>query len=174
VLTEGSGRAELQHGVAGDEDRRRGRAALMEEGDAEVIKPSGLRGSVRGTPVEVARELKRSETHRRRGIARAENLPLADQRRWRLRIRATAHGAEARDVLGEAAATWDRPERHLWIRRGARQPRRAGRPCNGPRASRGSVTARPNPSARKLLEEGEGVGEAGQRARGTAERGHGQ
>jgi hypothetical protein len=132
----------------------------VEEGDAEVIEPSGLRGSVRGAPVEVARGLRRPETHRRQGIARAEHLPLVDQRRWRLPIRATAHGAEARGALGEAAATWDRPERRLWIRRGARQPRRAGRPCNGPRASRGFITARPNQSVGKLLEGG--VGEAGQ------------
>jgi hypothetical protein len=100
VLTEGSGRAELQRVVAGDEDRRWGRAALMEEGDAEVIKPSGLLGSVRGAPVEVTRGLRRPETHRRRGIARAEHLPLADQWWWHLPIRSVACGAEVRGMLG--------------------------------------------------------------------------
>jgi hypothetical protein len=72
----------------------------VEEGDAEVIEPSGLRGSVRGAPVEVAQGLRRPETHRRRGIARAEHLPLADQRRWCLPIRAVGCGAEVRGVLG--------------------------------------------------------------------------
>jgi hypothetical protein len=73
---------------------------LVEEGDAEVIEPSGLRGSVRGAPVEVARGLRRPETHRRRGVARAEHLLSADQRRWRLPIRAVACGVEVRGVLG--------------------------------------------------------------------------
>jgi hypothetical protein len=73
----------------------------MEEGDAEVIEPSGSRGSVRGAPVEVARGLRRPETHRRRVIAKAEHLPLADQRRWRLPIRAVACGAEVQGVLGD-------------------------------------------------------------------------
>jgi hypothetical protein len=72
----------------------------MEEGDAEVIEPSGLRGSGRGAPVEVARGLRRLETHRQRGIAKAEHLLSADQRRWRLLIRAVACGAEGRGVLG--------------------------------------------------------------------------
>jgi hypothetical protein len=72
-----------------------------------------------------------------------------------------SNGARCRGsgALGETDATWDRPERHLWIRRGARQPQHAGRPCNGPRASRGFVTARPKQSGGKLLEGG--VGEAG-------------
>jgi hypothetical protein len=34
-----------------------------------VIGASGLRGSVRGAPMEVAKGLGRPETHRRRGIA---------------------------------------------------------------------------------------------------------
>jgi hypothetical protein len=51
-------------------DRRRSRAALMEEGDAEVAGPSGSRGSIREAPAEVVRGLGRHKTHRRRGIAR--------------------------------------------------------------------------------------------------------
>jgi hypothetical protein len=58
-------------------------------------------------------------------------------------------------------------------RGGGGQPRRAGRLCNGPRASRGLVMARSNPSAGGLLEgrEGSGAGQwdhasAGERAQG--------
>jgi hypothetical protein len=124
----------------------------MEEGDAEVIEPSGLRGSARGAPVEVARGLRRPETHRRRGIAKAEHLPSADQRRWRLPIRAVASGAEVRGVLGGCCGLGKAQAAVVDKRRGARQPQRAGRPSNRPRTSRGFVAARPNPSAGVLLE----------------------
>jgi hypothetical protein len=49
-----------------------------------------------------------------------------------------------------------------------------GHPNNEAPASRGVVAARPNPSSGQLLEEGGNAGRAGQRARGAAERGHGQ
>jgi hypothetical protein len=51
-------------------DRRRSRAALAEEGDAEVAGPSGSRGSIREALAEVVRGLGRPKTHWRRGIAR--------------------------------------------------------------------------------------------------------
>jgi hypothetical protein len=68
TLTEGLRRTRTQQRAAGDEDRRRRRAGAPGGTAAEVIGASGLRGSVRGAPVEVAMGLRRPKTHRRRGI----------------------------------------------------------------------------------------------------------
>jgi hypothetical protein len=69
TLTKGLRRTRTQHRVAGDEDRRRRQGGAHGGTAAEVIGAFGLRRLVRGAPVEVARGLRRPETHRRRGIA---------------------------------------------------------------------------------------------------------
>jgi hypothetical protein len=69
VLTEGLNGSEKRCRLAGDEDRRRRQGGARGGTAAEMLRASGLLGSVRGTPVEVAKRLGRPEMHQWRGIA---------------------------------------------------------------------------------------------------------
>jgi hypothetical protein len=170
VLTEAQDRLERGGAVTstepgGEESRRSWGASL------------GLRCRAPGTSTSGARKRGRScqgwggrrctgkgELRRRRGRATSAAVQIrAANRRCRS---SGALGVLLRLRVARGAATDKR-------RGGGWQPRCAGRPCNGPRASRGLVTARSNPSAGGLLEEREGSGagqwdlaSAGERAKG--------
>jgi hypothetical protein len=149
VLTETRDRLERGDVVTsmepgGEESRRSWGASLGLRCRAPGTSASGARGrgrSCRGW--EGRRCTGKGELRRRRGWATSAAAQIrAANRRCQ---DSGALGVLLRLRVARGAAT-DKRRGEGW------QPRRAGWPCNGPRASRGLITAPCNPSARAILE----------------------
>jgi hypothetical protein len=119
----------------------RGKAA------AEGLRASGLRGPIRGTPVEVARRLGRPEVHRWRGTKMRRALTDGGQRRQRPKFEWLTGGARL-GCAGDFGGGLGWPESAATDKKGkGRQSRRAGHRSNGCRASRGRLLLEPHPSS---------------------------